>query len=426
MTRQGMLAAIAAAALFISPAAVLASNCNGTSTGMIPLTDLGAGLYQGFQGGLYAGGSNHRPDAHNAAGVGIANSIVPLDTLGNPDPSNGRIVLISIGMSNATQEFSTFVPKATADPLKNPRVVAIDCAEGGQATNDIRYPDAPYWDFVATRLRTHGSAPLQAQVVWLKEARRGPTEGFPAAADSLRNDLGTIVRLIKDKLPNVRLCYLTSRIYAGYASSLLNPEPYAYESGFSVKWLVDAQINGAASLNYDPNAGPVEAPWLSWGPYLWADGLVGRSDSLKWHCDDFQTDGTHPSTSGRELVADSLLRFFRADETTKPWYLSGQLSVPGPPLGSEFRLALSPNPARGEVAFSFTPEAQREWRLEILDPSGRRVRELARGVGGPGAVSLRWDGRDATGAQVRSGIFWVRVTSGERQESRRFTFVRGG
>ncbi|TMQ53108.1 MAG: hypothetical protein E6K73_01750, partial [Candidatus Eisenbacteria bacterium] len=131
-------------------------------------------------------------------------------------------------------------------------------------------------------------------------------------------------------------------------------------------------------------------------------------------------------TSGRELVADSLLRFFRADETTKPWYLSGQLSVSGPPLGGEFRLALLPNPARGEVAFSFTPEAQREWRLEILDPSGRRVRELARGVGGPGAVSLRWDGRDATGTQVRSGIFWVRVTSGERQASRRFAFVRGG
>src|SRR5213593_3536376 len=122
MTRQGMLAAIAAAAVFMSPAAVLASNCNGTSTGMIPLTDLGAGLYQGFQGGLYAGGSNHRPDAHNAAGLAIANAMAPLDTSGNIDAASGRIVLISIGMSNCTQEFSAFVPKARTDPLRNPSV----------------------------------------------------------------------------------------------------------------------------------------------------------------------------------------------------------------------------------------------------------------------------------------------------------------
>src|SRR5213083_2372669 len=94
----------------------------------------------------------------------IARAIVPLDTLGNPDPANGRIVLISIGMSNATQEFSTFVPLATSDPGRNPRLNVIDCAEGGQATQDIRTAGAPYWDTVAARLRAHGSAPLQAQV----------------------------------------------------------------------------------------------------------------------------------------------------------------------------------------------------------------------------------------------------------------------
>src|SRR5207244_12328710 len=201
MTRQRIFAAMAAAVLFTSPSASIASNCNGTSTGMIPLTDLGAGLYRGFQGGLYAGGSNHRPDAHNAAGLAIARAIVPLDTLGNPDPANGRIVLISIGMSNATQEFSTFVPLATSDPGRNPRLNVIDCAEGGQATQDIRTAGAPYWDTVAARLRAHGSAPLQAQVAWIKEARRSPTEPFPASADSLTNDLGTIVRILHAKLP---------------------------------------------------------------------------------------------------------------------------------------------------------------------------------------------------------------------------------
>src|SRR5258705_204576 len=96
-----------------------AIDCTRDSTGMVPLIDLGSGTYFGFEGGLYAGGSNHRPAAHDAAGLSIAQSIGPLDTLGMPDPA-GRGVLISIGMSNAKQEFSTFVPKAMADPLKKP------------------------------------------------------------------------------------------------------------------------------------------------------------------------------------------------------------------------------------------------------------------------------------------------------------------
>src|SRR2546428_10178954 len=96
-TRVASLVWLIAAMLL--PAAASASNCNGTQTGMIPLTDLGAGFYHGFQGGLYPGGVNTRPPAHDAAGVAIAHAIAPLDTFGNSDP-NGRIVLISIGMSN--------------------------------------------------------------------------------------------------------------------------------------------------------------------------------------------------------------------------------------------------------------------------------------------------------------------------------------
>ena len=76
----------------------------------------------------------------------------------------------------------------------------------------------------------------------------------------------------------------------------MNPEPYAYESGFAVKWMVANQIAGD-SLNFDPGQGPVEAPWLSWGPYLWADGMEPRSDGLAWPCEYFQSDGTHPNAS---------------------------------------------------------------------------------------------------------------------------------
>src|SRR5206468_9134405 len=69
-----LLLLIASAAL---AGAAFASDCTRDSTGMVPLIDLGAGFYEGAQGGLYPGGSNRRPTAHNAAGVSIAEALSP-------------------------------------------------------------------------------------------------------------------------------------------------------------------------------------------------------------------------------------------------------------------------------------------------------------------------------------------------------------
>ena len=41
-----------------------------------------------------------------------------------------------------------------------------------------------------------------------------------------------------------------------------NSEPFSYESGFAVKWLVEQQLKGDPALNYDPQKGTVQAPWL--------------------------------------------------------------------------------------------------------------------------------------------------------------------
>ncbi len=426
MARQFLLAALVACAVAPSTSA-LASNCAGDSTGLVPLTDLGAGTYSGYPGGLYGAGSNFRPPVHDIAGVSISGGVVPLDTLGNPDPVNGKIVLISIGMSNTTQEFSAFVPKATADPNRHPKLSVIDCAKGGQSANLIKDPGYWYWDTVTTRLRGRGSSPAQVQVVWLKEANPGPTGGFPSASLTLMKYLGSILRIIKQKLPNAKLCYLSSRIYAGYATSSLNPEAYAYESGFAVKWLIDAQIAGEDSLNFDPDAGPVQAPWLSWGPYLWADGLNPRSDGMTWRCQDFsESDGTHPSTSGRNIVADSLLSFFRRDDTAVRWFLNPSvLSVsPRAPVAGP-RLALTPIPARAELAIAFPSALGERWMLEVLDLAGRQVRDLGGGMGEGGTIARRWDGRDDSGARVHAGVYWVRLGAGGRSHAARAVLLDG-
>src|SRR4030095_4892997 len=83
----------------------LHADCTLTSTGNIPLNELTV-PYQECQGGLYPNGANNRPAAHLNAGLQIANQIRPLNALGQIDDADGKIVLVSIGMSNTTQEWA--------------------------------------------------------------------------------------------------------------------------------------------------------------------------------------------------------------------------------------------------------------------------------------------------------------------------------
>jgi hypothetical protein len=293
-----------------------------------PLTELGAVQYKGFAGGLYPNGSNARPPAHDAAGIALAHRVVPLDSAGKPEVG-GRIVLLSIGMSNTTMEFSTFKKLADADPRKNPRLTIVDGAQGGQTAARIQDPSGGagrnFWDAVDRRLQAAAVTREQVQVVWIKEADAGPTDPFPGHARTLQKELVNVVHVIHDRFPNVKLCFLSSRTYGGFATTPLNPEPYAFETGFSVKWLIEQQLNGDAAVNFDPARGDVKSPWLAWGPYLWAAGATPRAaDGFTYEVADVVPgDRTHPSESGRQKVAKLLMDFFTTDTATTPWFASG-------------------------------------------------------------------------------------------------------
>ena len=286
---------------------------------LIPLTDFASWtMYKGFDGGLYRR-SNDLPIDHRNGGLRALARIVPRDTTGAIDTVRGRIVLLSIGMSNATQEFSAFRTLAMADSTRNPRVVIVDGAQGGQTAAIIAKDTARFWSVVDERLRQAGVTRAQVQVAWIKEANARPTGTFPGHADTLQGQLTTIAQILRRRFPNIAAGYLSSRTYGGYATTTLNPEPYAYESGFAVKWLIDDQIVGVPELSYEGD--DRRAPWLAWGPYLWANGTTPRSDGLLWERSDFVDDGTHPSQSGRQKVARMLLTFFQTDLIARQWYL---------------------------------------------------------------------------------------------------------
>lgn len=302
-----------------------------SSLGLEPLPDLGPDLYQGHPGGLYPGGRNERPAFHEAAGVALGRSIVPLDANGRPDPG-GKIGLMSIGMSNARLEWLAFMQLAAQEPGLHPALAIVDGAQGSRDAVDIARPTSTYWtQTIPGRLHVAGISPLQVQVIWLKEAQIRPSAGFPAHAQGLRQLLEDIVVILHATFPELKLCYLSSRSFAGYATVPLNPEPWSYEQGFAVKWLIQDQIQGKPRLNYLAGAGPVNAPWLSWGTYIWADGTRPRADGVRWLAADFQSDGTHPSGSGESKVARGLLAHFKSDVTSTPWFLASGGGMCGRP-----------------------------------------------------------------------------------------------
>jgi hypothetical protein len=306
----------------------------------IPLNDLGGAQYLGrFDGGLYEHGTNAPPAGHEAIGLGQAALVRPLDRDGKPSPS-GKIVMVSVGMSNTTQEFCaansagpctswSFSGQAAADPAVNHTTLAIvNGARGGQAADSWESPTQRTWDGVKTNLAAGGFSEAQVQAAWIKQANISPKVSLPSAgADAYRlvGQLGNIARALKVRYPNIRLAYFSSRIYAGYASTALNPEPYAYETAFAVKWLIEAQVEQERSGKIDPLAGdlgPAAAPWLAWSAYLWADGLNPRSDGLTWSRDELESDGTHPAQAAEQKVGSMLLAFFKSDPTSRSWFVN--------------------------------------------------------------------------------------------------------
>jgi hypothetical protein len=363
-----------------------------------------------------------RPTSHDSLGTVFASQVRPLNAAGVVDSAAGKIVLLSIGMSNATQEFSMFKMMADTDRVKNPLLVIVDGAQGGQTASAIANPSAMFWDTIAVRLSRAGVTAQQVQVAWVKEANANPTQAFPVHAQMLQSDYESIARILKSKYPNIKIAYYSSRIYAGYATTSLNPEPYAYESGFAVKWLIEKQINGDPSLA--PTGTNSPAPWLAWGPYLWADGMTPRAgDGLVWQCSDFAQDGTHPSATGRQKVASLLLTFFKTEPTATAWFLRpSATTVEKEQRGIPQQLVLHqnyPNPFNPATTIRFSIPQSGYTTLCVFNAVGVEVARLVDEELLAGEHSALFN---PTG--LASGMYFYRLQSGGWTAVRKLLLLR--
>lgn len=83
-----------------------------------------------------------------------------------------------------------------------------------------------------------------------------------------------------------------------------------------------------------------------------------------------------------------------------------------------------PNPFINSTLIRYQIDERQEIKIEIYDISGRLIRTLSSGIVEPGVHNLRWNGKDAEGKRVPAGIYFCRLSAGNRIQSRKMVMIK--
>ncbi|MCK4572672.1 T9SS type A sorting domain-containing protein, partial [candidate division WOR-3 bacterium] len=83
-----------------------------------------------------------------------------------------------------------------------------------------------------------------------------------------------------------------------------------------------------------------------------------------------------------------------------------------------------PNPFVNSTLIRYQIDERQEIKIEIYDISGRLIRTLSSGIVEPGVHNLRWNGKDAEGKRVPAGIYFCRLSAGNRIQSRKMVMIK--
>ncbi len=250
-----------------------------------------------------------------------------------------------------------------------------------------------YWDIIyENRLEPKGITPEQIQIAWLFQGSRADTIfDMPGYGDAIKDRIQVTLSSMLVRYPNLKLVYVASPYYGGYADPTYEMyksihEPGAYRCGFGYKWAMEAQITGDPDFKY--MAPGKVMPYMIWGPYTWADGINPRNyDSLYWNCEvDYSTDGGgfHLSGSGKDKLAHIWNDFFKTDTLSEIWYNDGPKWVScGEGRLADGTIFSSPQieqtefiiyPTAGNGIFTITaPEDEKKYFIRVYNSMGEMI-----------------------------------------------------
>ncbi len=87
-------------------------------------------------------------------------------------------------------------------------------------------------------------------------------------------------------------------------------------------------------------------------------------------------------------------------------------------------LQIFPNPFNQSLTVAFESRTAQPVQISIFDILGQRVTELRTAVVGPGRHEIRWDGKDESGSNLASGIYFLTIYDGQQFISEKITIMK--
>ncbi len=150
------------------------------------------------------------------------------------------------------------------------------------------------------------------------------------------------------------------------------------------------------------------------------DDGADTANMLRWEYErSHYSSDSHPNTHANEIVGP----WFAAKLVDAASALDAALTDAGAPrLG--LALGAHPNPFNPRTTLSFTLSEPGPVSLAVYDLTGARVALLADRVFPAGDHAVSWDGGDATGRPLPSGVYLARAATRDAVQTRRMTLVR--
>jgi len=177
---------------------------------------------------------------------------------------------------------------------------------------------------------------------------------------------------------------------------------------------------GRAFFNHAvaPDTFSVEGCLLGYRTYALAPGEVARFVFRADH------EGLCPVRITRFNLWDINRALFEPAFDANAWIVIGNPTGVTPQLPPGLGVSTHPNPFNPSTTIELNAPAGERVRLDVYSASGRLVRRLFDGEMKADAASFPWDGSDAAGARMPSGVYLVQAVSGESRATRKIVLTR--
>lgn len=129
----------------------------------------------------------------------------------------------------------------------------------------------------------------------------------------------------------------------------------------------------------------------------------------------------HLNTAGSEFLQEAMVNFVNQLASEFEGSVSG---ANAPQLQKITLFSPTPNPFNPTTAISFEVSETSAIRLSVYDISGKLVTTLMNETRSAGRHEVYWNGQDAQGNSVSSGVYFARIESGTFVENKSMTLIK--